>query len=140
MGYSSDAPSAAEVKPKGMFGSKILEQECRQFLETTFGQPFPTVRPDFLKRPITKRNLELDCYNEDLRLALEYQGPQHRVYLPLHHKFDERNFHDQLEKDAWKAQRCRDLGIDLIVVPDTVPRAELTQFLTNELRMLGRLP
>lgn len=122
-----------------MFGSKQLEQDCRRHLEETFGVPFPTVRPDFLKRPITKRNLELDCYNAVLKLALEYQGPQHRVYLPLQHKFDIRNFHDQLEKDAWKVERCRELGIDLIVVPDTIPRSEVIAFLNSELVRLGRI-
>ena len=128
-------------KPAGssMFGSKIMERECRTFLEQTFGVPFPTVRPDFLKRPKTKRNLELDCYNADLKLAVEYSGPQHRVYLPLQHKFDIQNFHDQLERDEWKANRCRELGIDLIVVPDTVPRADLTAFIADRLRQLGRM-
>jgi hypothetical protein len=122
-----------------MFGSKILEQECREYLEQTFGVPFPTVRPDFLKRPITKRNLELDCYNAQLKLACEYQGPQHRVYLPLHHKFDIQNFYDQVERDRWKVERCRELGIDLIVVPDTLPRSEVKQFLHSELTRLGRI-
>jgi hypothetical protein len=132
-------PAPVNKPTNSTFGSKVMENECRSFLEETFQVPFPTIRPDFLKRPTTKRNLELDCYNSDLKLALEYQGSQHRVYLPLFHKFDEANFHDQLEKDAWKAQRCKELGIDLIIVPDTIPRSELRAFLTAELRALGRL-
>jgi hypothetical protein len=137
-GYTQSVQSSATPSNK-MFGSKIMEQECRAFLEETFRVPFPTVRPDFLKRPTTKRNLEIDCYNDELKLGLEYMGPQHRVYLPLHHKFDIQNFYDQVERDEWKVQKCKELGIDLIVVPDTVQRTELRSFLHNELRRLGRL-
>ena len=122
-----------------LFGSKRMERDCRAFLERTFGVPFPCVRPDFLKRAATKRNLELDCYNADLRLAVEYMGPQHRVYLPLLHKFDRVHFDAQQERDAWKANRCRELGIDLIVVSDEIPRSQLESYLTSELQRLRRI-
>jgi hypothetical protein len=32
------------------------------------------VRPDFLKNPATGRNLEIDCFNNQLKIGLEYQG------------------------------------------------------------------
>lgn len=135
-----DQPTARESRSKSstMFGNKKLEGECREFLEETFGVPFSTVRPDFLKRPYTKRNLELDGYNADLKLAFEYQGPQHRVYLPMYHPKGEADFYAQLERDSWKLDRCKQLGIDLIVVPDTVPRSELRSWLYSQLVLLGR--
>ena len=66
-------------------------------------------------------------------------GPQHRVYLPLLHKFERAHFDAQQERDAWKVKRCRELGIDLIVVSDEVPRSQLESYLTSELRRLRRI-
>ena len=129
---------APEKANGGLFGNKRLETECREVLEDTFGVGFPTVRPDFLKRPTTKRNLELDCYNADLRLALEYQGPQHRVYLPMYHKTPA-DFEAQQERDAWKVRRCREQGVDLIVVEDTVPRAQIPTYIRTQLKLMGRV-
>ena len=137
MGMTASAASVAPLTT--LFGGKRMEQDCRAFLERTFGVSFPCVRPDFLKRAATKRNLELDCYNADLRLAVEYMGPQHRVYLPLLHKFDRAHFDAQQERDAWKANRCRELGIDLIVVSDEIPRSQLESYLKSELQKLGRI-
>src|SRR5690606_32389304 len=54
------------------------ENECRRVLQNIFiGYKFPNVRPDFMENNRTKRCLELDCYNEKLNLALEYNGKQH---------------------------------------------------------------
>jgi hypothetical protein len=43
-------------------------------LEILTGYRFKSVRPGWLENPLTGRNLELDCYNEYLKLALEYNG------------------------------------------------------------------
>ena len=133
------AATAVPAPLTTLFGNKRMERDCRAFLERTFGVPFPCVRPDFLKRAATKRNLELDCYNAHLRLAVEYMGPQHRVFLPLLHNFDRAHFEAQQERDAWKVKRCRELGIDLIVVSDEIPRSQLESYLTSELQRLRRI-
>ena len=49
---------------------KKNEKECRRVLETLFEAPFPSIRPDWLKYPKTKRNLEIDCANMDLGILL----------------------------------------------------------------------
>jgi len=47
------------------------EEKCRNILRKIYGVDFPSARPDFLKNPVSGKNLELDCYNEKLKLALE---------------------------------------------------------------------
>jgi hypothetical protein len=51
------------------------ERIVRGIFEATFGETFPKMRPKTLKS--TKGRLELDGYNEALKLAFEYQGPHH---------------------------------------------------------------
>ena len=96
------------------------EQECRDILELIFGGKFPTKRPNFLKNPETGRNLELDCYNEELKLALEYNGKQHYVYPNAFHK-SKQDFMQQLRRDRYKKLRCDQEGVFLITVPYNVP-------------------
>ena len=77
-------------------------------------------------------------YNKDLRLAVEYQGAQHRTYTPFfHRKYSD--FLDQLSRDELKKKRCNEEGIDLICVPDTVPYEELFSYITKELRRIKRI-
>ena len=53
------------------------ERFVRLTLESIFsGHSFPSVRPDFL-RGKNNRNLELDGYCSDLKLAFEFDGRQH---------------------------------------------------------------
>jgi hypothetical protein len=118
----------------GMMNSvckKVMESRCRDVLELTFpGYKFPTVRPSWLKNPNTKMNLELDCYNHDLVLALEYQGQQHYKFPNIWHT-TEFQFAKTVEHDRWKAKVCAKLGVCLITVPYTIRKQDLKQFITK---------
>jgi len=85
------------------------EQECRYFLQKTFNKPFVNTRPSFLRNPVTGRNLELDCYNSELKLALEYNGKQHYKYLSYFHK-NKQDFWNQKYRDYIKKRLCKDNG------------------------------
>lgn len=113
------------------------ETETRQVLEHYFRRPFPKSRPDFMVNPVTgsQYNLELDCYNESLRLAVEYQGEQHYKFIPYFHKNREA-FLNQKYRDELKRMRCKELGITLIEVPYTEKR-RIREFLTEQLRARG---
>ena len=74
------------------------------------------VRPDFLKY-ISGWNLELDMYCEELKLAFEYDGRQHRCYCERFHR-TEQCFRKQQERDKWKNEKCKEMGIRLLRVPD----------------------
>ena len=64
----------------------------------------------------TGRNLELDLYNDKLKLAVEYSGMQHFVYPNSFHKSKD-EFISQLRRDKFKLQMCDLNGIYLITVP-----------------------
>lgn len=119
--------------PKTKKIPKKNEQRCRLILERIFHVPFTSIRPDFLKHPVTGKNLELDGYNEQLGLAFEYNGIQHRVYHPRFHKTEE-DFIKQQERDHWKRNKCKELGIRLLEIPDTIPYEKLGEFIVEEIR------
>ena len=91
------------------------ENKCRKVLEDRFDRSFPTTRPDFLKNPKTNRNLELDGYCEELKLAFEYDGEFHYKEKPwqgVRHSLLDRQQLDRLKDDL-----CKNNGIILIRIP-----------------------
>lgn len=109
------------------------EARCRELLERWFGRPFPKVRPDWLVNPETGHRLELDCFNEELRLAVEYDGIQHSVFVPHFHA-SEAAFAAQQERDRVKERVCAERGVALVRVPYTHHTAErLEPFLREAL-------
>ena len=76
-----------------------------------------------LKPRAWKRNLELDLYNDSLKLGIEYNGIQHYEYTKRFHKTYS-DFRRQQERDALKKQLCKENEVTLIVVPynmDCIP-------------------
>ncbi|NQZ58906.1 MAG: carbohydrate-binding protein [Lentisphaeraceae bacterium] len=53
-----------------------------------------------MRNPVTggSHNLEIDCYNDELRIGVEYQGRQHYSFNPRFHK----------NKEAFRNQQYRD--------------------------------
>ena len=120
-------------------GDSMGEQICREYLEKTFRVPFKKERPDFLKNPVTGGyNLELDCFNRRMRLAVEYNGAQHYKYIPYFHRNKE-SFANQKYRDEMKRVKCKEHGICLIEVPYTVRNDDIPNFLRNELVKFGFL-
>lgn len=101
---------------------KSYEDRCRDFLENLFDVPFRKCRPEFLRNPLTHKKLELDGYNPSIPtnlgmgLAFEYNGPQHYFFTPKFHKCTE-DFEDQLMRDKYKRQLCKEYGVLLITIP-----------------------
>lgn len=110
------------------------ETECRRVLEQLYNRPFNKARPDFLSNPVTggEYNLELDCYNDELKIAVEYNGVQHYKYTPYFHKSREA-FQNQKYRDYMKRELCQKNGVTLIEVPYSVPIGEIEQYLRKRL-------
>ena len=73
------------------------EQECRTIIEKIYHpHKFPKKRPSFLKTPEHSNGLELDGYNQKLRLAFEYDGRQH--FRPNYHWGGDESLKKQKEK------------------------------------------
>ncbi len=127
---SGAAPSEPRKDSQG-------EIRTRTFLERYFRKPFPKSRPNFMVNPVTgsRHNLELDCYNESLRLAVEYNGAQHYKYIPYFHKNKEA-FYNQKYRDELKRLRCKELGIILIDIPYTENK-NLERYLHEQLKIHG---
>ena len=126
-------------KRRSLSGTSKKEEKCREILQRIYQKPFPSVRPNFLKNPATGMNLELDCYNESLGIALEYDGLQHSVYLPYFHRKGPNEFLYQTKKDQWKTQKAKENNITLIRVPYWVTDEQLETFIRNKLRETGKL-
>jgi hypothetical protein len=103
------------------------ESACKKILERLFpGREFRKVRHRDFINPTTGRRLELDLYNAELRLALEYNGPQH--YYRVDHWQTEQQFEEQKTRDLIKENYCQIYDIKLIIVPN-LGEAELEEFI-----------
>lgn len=128
--------ATAKAKPAGTYTNNKAEEECRAIFQKTFRASFPPVRPDFLKSPKTGRNLEIDIYNDDLKIACEYNGPQHYKYFPMWHK-TKNDFYSQVKRDDWKRRKMKEHGIRLIEVPYWIKSNRLEEYIKGELRKKG---
>jgi hypothetical protein len=81
-------------------------------------------------------NLEIDCFNSEVRLGVEYNGIQHYKYNTFFHKNFEA-FRNQQYRDEMKRSLCKENGIKLIEVPYTVKHNDIAVYLAKELVRLG---
>lgn len=131
--FKKNTPQISKVSSFKKSTSKN-EEVCRQILEKIFKKKFTSVRPHFLKNPVTNKNLELDCYNDELKLALEYDGAQHAKYVPKFHGDNKWNFIYQVRKDGFKTKLCKQHGIRLIRVPHQIPTHKLEKYITDRIK------
>lgn len=122
-----------DVKPKkrGRFVSKG-EKKCCDTLERIYGAKFTSTWPTWLRNPETNRTLELDCYNDDLKIAVEYNGIQHYKW-PNFTNQSYQEFINQVRRDTLKANLCDKHGVYLITVPYNVPHDKIPAYITSYL-------
>ncbi len=89
-----------------------------------------------LKNNVTGHNLELDLYNDELKLGIEYSGVQHYKFVPFFHKNYE-HFLTQKYRDEIKRMLCEKNDIKLIEIPYTVKLKDMETFIRIEARKLG---
>jgi len=134
---STTAPVLPQPTPLAASG----EKETKASLERLLCVPFVKIRPAWLRNTVhnTGRNLEIDCYNEELGVCVEYDGKQHESYPNAWHK-TRAEFVAQQERDELKRRVCEARGLAFIVVPHTVPRKSIESFLRTELQQRCILP
>lgn len=98
------------------FGSVANKLLCKIFEEYLDREVKLNYRPDFLKNPETKRNLEYDLYDPISKVAIEYNGEQHYVYPHKFHK-NYKKFEDQVFRDSLKEKLSYENGDILVVIP-----------------------
>jgi hypothetical protein len=104
------------------------EDQCRRMIESIFNNTFTKVRPPWLRNPVTNRCLELDMYNEDLKLAFEYDGAQHKHFTPHFHGCRD-HFEYRKLLDTLKTQLCEDAGVLLVRIPYYIKSDDLLSYL-----------
>lgn len=118
-----------EKKQKRRRHTSKKEELCRQIIEEIYGKPFPPIRPSWLINPETGYPLELDCYNDELKLAIEYNGEQHYQFPNFTGQTKEA-FIAQIRRDKFKIDKCDQIGVYLITVPYTVPDHLVKDYIT----------
>jgi len=135
--WSSQTYPVAKPKGKRPPQESKGELECRRVLEKMYKKPFQKARPNFLRNSVTSdnhsdNNLELDCYNPEMKLACEYNGSQHYKFIPFFHKTRDA-FQNQKYRDYMKRDLCAKNGITLIEVPYTVKVENIEEYLRSKL-------
>lgn len=87
------------------------ENECIHIIEELTGLKFTKTKPKFLN------GLELDGYNKDTKVAIEYNGRQHYEIVDHFHRDGIKDLLKQVENDKLKEELCKENNIHLIVVP-----------------------
>ena len=128
------ATAAARPPVKSRRGKFISRGErlCCQTMERIYGVPFRSIWPNWLVNPETGEKLELDCYNDDLKIAVEYNGEQHYNF-PNFTNQTEKQFINQVRRDALKRELCDRNGVYLIVVPYNVAHERIPEFIMSYL-------
>lgn len=130
--FRRSEPDLSNMKPNESKG----EAHARNLALIIFGKPFTKIRPDMLKNNVTGHNLELDLYNDELKLGIEYSGVQHYKFVPFFHKNYE-HFLTQKYRDEIKRMLCQKNEIHLIEIPYTVKLKDMETFIRIEARKLG---
>jgi hypothetical protein len=87
------------------------EEICRKIFQKLTGKKFENQRPKWLD------GLELDGYEEELKIGWEYNGKQHYMYVPeFFHSKGIEEFHSQQERDKKKIELCKKKGIKLLII------------------------
>jgi len=87
----------------------FTEEKCRYITEQITGLKFPS------NRVVLKDGFEIDLYNSDLKIGIEYNGIQHYEFVKGWHKTLE-GLQKSKERDKIKLGRCKKLRIELHII------------------------
>ena len=106
------------------------ENICTSIFEYIFEKEFMKVRPKWLDDNEDNR-LELDGYNEELKIAFEYNGPQH--YMHIHNMTDTLQSLLKVKKnDLIKMRKCKIMNIKLIIIPYWIKINDMYNYVINQ--------
>lgn len=109
-----------------------IQNLCCKVMEEYYQKPFESTRPTWLKNPETGGILEIDCYNDELKIGVEYNGIQHYRYPNIYHRTYE-EFIKQVRRDQYKCKKCDENGVYLITVPYNIPANKIKDYIYKNL-------
>jgi len=80
--------------------------------------------------------LELDGYNDELKLAFERHGEQHYEWPNYFHKIVKK-YISQLSNDQEKGELCETHGVTLIEVPYWIEYDEMQEYIIKQCKEKG---
>lgn len=111
--------------------TSVSEEFVREIFQNYFQKPFVKSRPSWLRGG----TLELDGYNEELRIAFEYNGIQHYQFPNYYMKTYE-EFQRQQANDQYKIEECKNNNVKLIVIPYSIKPAYIRRYVLDQLLLL----
>lgn len=121
--------------PKCITNYTLSESICRRYFEYLFESPFKKIKPKWLLNKEGNR-MELDGYNESLKLGFEYDGQQHFKFIKRFHKTRD-DFLKRQEDDLLKNQLCALNHVTLIRIPYTIQNKDIFNFIKNQCHCNG---
>lgn len=113
-------------------GRFLNEEHIRDLLSNIHGKSFTKTRSlPWLYDDTTGNPLELDGYNEELKIGFEYQGEQH-YKLTYYNQYDDVKLLDIKRRDALKKKLCNENGVKLIIVPCHMPPSKYEEYLRTQ--------
>lgn len=113
-----------------------LEARVVRILEDITHHSFDQAHPKWLHEPGRHTPLELDGYNEELKIALEVQGPGHIKPLPgeTYEKYQKR-----VARDRLKRVLCAEHGVRLLTMDYRISLASVRAYLCSRLYDIGTI-
>jgi hypothetical protein len=84
------------------------------------------------------KKLELDGYNEELNMAVEFSGPLHTKWFPQKENY--KKYYNRLLNDAAKNKICKRRGINLITIDMSLPLHHWRTYILSRLYDVGVQP
>lgn len=97
------------------------ENEVRKKLEKILKCKLPKRKPKWLRYTTITNTMELDGYNEKLKIAFEYQGNQHHNKNHYFNSFSTNLFDYQKKRDKKKKELCIKNGVKLLIINEGDP-------------------
>lgn len=108
------------------------QKACADAYREIFGKEPYSYRPYFLTSPETGRPLELDIFDPELGIAIEYNGIQHYVEGRYADKI---KLQKQRRHDVFKRQMCKKMCIKFIVVSYKIDDDDIYKYLLEQLEL-----
>jgi hypothetical protein len=119
--FHRDPKESLLESPENLLVNKQLKSKGEDIVADVFEDILKrkverNIRPTFLRNPETGKCLELDCYDPEYKIAVEYNGIQHYEFPSAFHQTEEQ-FTNQIYRDRLKKKLCDENGVYLIPVP-----------------------